>query len=221
MICGGDFGDNSRLLILKKMHYNGDMMARRDNKITEHTDSLAGYLLVATPSVQESCFARSVIYMCAHNEEGAMGIIVNYSVDSIKMDDIFEQLEIDTTSGVPEMPVHFGGPVESNRGFVVHGEEYGDTQESLIRKNGIAVTASLSILQDMASGSGPKDAILVLGYAGWSPGQLESEIETGSWMVVPASQQLVFGSENEVKWSMAMASLGIDLGHYSNDIGHA
>jgi putative transcriptional regulator len=191
-----------------------------EENTSTYNGSLAGHLLVATPSVQESCFTRSVIYLCAHNEAGAMGIIVNYPIDSIKMDDVFEQLDIHVEDGVPEAVVHFGGPVEANRGFVVHDDDYA-CEESIIRKNGVAVTASMSVLQDMASGTGPEKGMLVLGYAGWSARQLESEIESGSWIVIPASRQLVFGTENEMKWNVAISSLGIDLGHYSSDVGHA
>lgn len=196
------------------------MITRDAKTIPFHNGSLAGNLLVATPLVRESCFTRSVIYLCAHNEAGAMGIIINYPVDSIQMSDVFEQLDIEAHAGVPEVAVHFGGPVEANRGFVVHDESH-PSDDSIIRKNGVAVTASLSILQDIAKGHGPRQSMLVLGYAGWSAGQLEGEIESGSWIMIPATSALVFGTENELKWNVAMSSLGIDLGHYSNDIGHA
>jgi putative transcriptional regulator len=184
------------------------------------TGSLAGHLLIATPVVQESCFARSVIYMCAHNEAGAMGMIINYPVESIDIKEIFSQLSIDGTTLGQNLPIHFGGPVESNRGFVLHTDEY-TSGESLIRKDGIAVTASVSVLKELALGNGPAKGMLVLGYAGWSPGQLESEIETGSWIVVPASKQLVFDTDNETKWNVAVSSLGFDMGHYSTVVGHA
>ena len=119
-----------------------------------------------------------------------------------------------------QLPIHFGGPVESNRGFVLHSDEYA-SNESLIRQDGIAVTASVSILKELAQGNGPAQGMLVLGYAGWSPGQLESEIETGSWIVVPASKKLVFETDNETKWAVAVSSLGFDMGHYSTVVGHA
>ena len=107
-----------------------------------------------------------------------------------------------------------------HRGFVVHGAEY-LTEDSLIRKNGVAVTASIGVLQALAQGSGPKEGMLVLGYSGWSPGQLESEIEGGSWIVVPANRHIVFEVDNETKWDAATATLGFDMGHYSTDVGHA
>jgi putative transcriptional regulator len=207
------------LLFFDEMIYSVKMQ-KKSETINMKTGSLAGQLLVATPLVQESCFARSVIYLCAHNEAGAMGIIINYPVDTIKIDEVFEQLDINPQPGAEGLPVHFGGPVEANRGFVVHADDY-ESDENIIKKNGVAVSASLSILQDMARGDGPTQGMLVLGYAGWSAHQLESEIETGSWIVIPATKQLVFDTENEFKWNMALSSLGIDLGHYSNDIGHA
>jgi putative transcriptional regulator len=196
------------------------MAAQITNTIGFKTGSLAGHLLIATPVVQESCFARSVIYMCAHNEAGAMGMIINYPVESVDIKEIFSQLSINNGNPGLSLPVHFGGPVESNRGFVVHSDEYA-SDESLIRQDGIAVTASISVLKELAQGTGPAQGMLVLGYAGWAPGQLESEIESGSWIVVPASKKLVFETENDTKWNVAVSSLGFDMGHYSTDVGHA
>ena len=186
----------------------------------DRNGSLSGNLLVATPLVQDSCFARSVIYLCSHNNEGAMGMIVNYAIENVDMKDILEQLDIDSQIKLREFPIHFGGPVEANRGFVVHSADYA-TGDSLIEKNGVVVTANVSVLQELAQGSGPDQGMLVLGYAGWSAGQLESEIESGSWIVVPASKQLVFDTDNEIKWNVAIATLGFDMGHYSTTVGHA
>lgn len=189
----------------------------------EHPDkkgSLAGHLLVATPLIQESCFARSVVYMCAHNEAGAMGVIVNSGIDSIDIADVYSQLSIQPRTA-DVMPIHFGGPVEANRGFILHSNEV-ITEESAVDAHcGIALTASLAMLQQIAAGQGPRDVMLLLGYAGWSAQQLESEIEGGSWMVVPATRQLVFGTDNDLKWSMAVSTLGFDIGHFSTDVGHA
>jgi putative transcriptional regulator len=183
--------------------------------------SLEGHLLIATPVVQDTCFARSVIYMCAHNEAGAMGIIINYPVENLDIREIFEQLDINSVQKAHALPVHFGGPVEANRGFVVHSADDYASNESLIQRNGVAVTASINVLQELAKGQGPAQGMLVLGYAGWSPGQLEQEIEGGSWIVVPATKQLVFDTDNETKWNVAISTLGIDMGHYSTDVGHA
>ncbi len=195
-------------------------MAKKVASDIRISGSLAGHLLIATPSMEDSCFTRSVIYLCAHNEEGAMGVIVNYPVGNVHLKEILEQLDITAESELRELPVHFGGPVESNRGFVVHSADY-DAEGYLIRKDGIVVTSSVSILQELAQGKGPAQGMLVLGYSGWSAGQLESEIETGSWIIVPASAKLVFDASNETKWNGAVASLGIDLGHFSNTVGHA
>lgn len=191
-------------------------------KTEKKTGSLAGHLLVATPNLQDSCFTRSVIFICSHNQEGAMGVIVNYPVEDIDLEEVFEQLDIPApaTDGFQDVPVHFGGPVEAGRGFVVHSTDY-TSPDAIYAEGSIAVTASAAILQAIAEGKGPHRGLLALGYAGWSPGQLESEIESGSWIVVPASTTLVFAEDNDTKWNMALASLGIDMGHFSSVVGHA
>lgn len=199
------------------MGYNDYMVEIKQDSIK--ASGLEGQLLIATPAVQDSCFARSVIYMCAHNASGAMGIIINYPVENLDIKEILDQLEINGAHA-RTLPVHFGGPVEAGRGFVLHSTDY-VSKESIIEGNGIAVTASVSILQDISQGRGPKNRILILGYAGWSAGQLESEIEEGSWMVVPASHKLLFDIENDSKWNVAVGTLGIDIGHYSSEVGHA
>lgn len=182
--------------------------------------SLAGHLLIATPAIQESCFTRSVIYLCSHDAQGAMGVIVNYPVANVQLKNIFEQVGIESKAGSGDMPIHFGGPVDVNRGFVLFSGEYKPV-EYLSNRDGIYVTADISVLQDMALGHGPKQGMLALGYAGWAAGQLEQEIETGSWIIAPASQALLFDAENETKWNLAISSMGIDLGHLSNEVGHA
>lgn len=187
---------------------------------TKKTGSLAGHLLIATQVVEESCFARSVIYMCAHNADGAMGVIVNYPVENIGLEEIFDQLKIFSEAIGRDFPVHFGGPVEAGRGFVIHSTDYA-SKEPLIQQEGIAVTASAAILHDIAAGKGPQKGILALGYAGWSSSQLESEIEGGSWLVASASPELIFADDNDSKWSTAIASLGFDMGHFSTVVGHA
>lgn len=182
--------------------------------------SLAGHLLIATPSVEDFCFNRSVIYVCSHSEDEAMGVIVNYPVKELDMEQIYEQLQITRKTESRDLPIHFGGPVEANRGFIIHSSDYSN-DEALIDKNGITVSASLGLLKAIAEGNGPLSGMLVLGYAGWTAGQLEKEIEEGSWMVIPASKELVFGDNNEDKWQAAIATLGIDMGHFSRDVGHA
>ncbi len=183
--------------------------------------SLSGKFLVASPafSMQESCFTRAVIYMCAHNESGAMGIITNYPIENVKVDDIMEQVNIKTNARY-DFPVYFGGPVESNRGFIIHSDDV-LANGTISKHDGVAVTSNAEILQAIADGRGPKQTLLALGYAGWTAGQLEAEMESGSWIVVSATKQLLFNTENEMKWSLAIASLGFDVGHFSNAVGHA
>ncbi len=189
-------------------------------KITcDATHSLEGHLLIAAPALQDPFFQRAVIYMCSHDVNGAMGVIVNYPVQNVKLDDILDQLDIDAGKDSP-LPIHFGGPVDANRGFVVHSSDY-SAEGNIIDKNGISVSANIAVLQALAQGKGPSRGMLVLGYAGWSPGQLEAEIEQGSWIITDADPQLVFATGDEKKWSNAVASLGIDLGHFSSDVGHA
>ena len=185
------------------------------------TGSLAGKFLVATPSLsmQESCFTRAVVYMCAHNESGAMGIIINYPVENVKVDDVMEQVNIKTNAR-HDFPVYFGGPVESNRGFIIHSDDV-VANGIISRQDGVVVTSNADILQSIADGRGPKQTLLALGYAGWTAGQLESEMESGSWIIVSATKQLLFETDNEMKWGLAIASLGFDVGHFSNAVGHA
>ncbi len=180
--------------------------------------SLAGKFLVASPSLQESCFTRAVIYMCMHNESGAMGIIVNYPVENVSIDDIMEQLSME--SGGAGLPVHFGGPVESNRGFIIHSDEF-TANGAIFSHEGLTVTSNADVLQAIAKGIGPKKGMLALGYAGWTAGQLEAEMESGSWIVTAATKQLLFDTENEMKWGLSIASLGFDVGNFSNTVGHA
>lgn len=181
--------------------------------------SLEGHLLIAAPALQDPFFQRAVIYMCSHDAQGAMGVIVNYPVHNVKLDDILDQLEINSDAK-QALPIHFGGPVDANRGFVVHSSEY-SADGNIISSNGISVSANIAVLQAFAEGKGPAKGMLVLGYAGWSPGQLEAEIEQGSWIITDADPKLVFATGDEKKWSNAVASLGIDLGHFSSDVGHA
>jgi putative transcriptional regulator len=195
-------------------------MAEKLSKPFDPKGSLVGKLLLATPAIEESVFARSVIFMCAHNEEGAMGVIVNNPVATVKLKEIFDQLDIDTGLTLPDLPIHFGGPVETYRGFVMHSAD-SMPLDAIYAGGGIAVSASVNILQKIAAGEGPTQGLLMLGYAGWGAGQLESEIEGGSWLVTGASRELVFDAANEAKWSRAVATLGFDMGHFSPTVGHA
>lgn len=187
------------------------------------TGYLEGQLLIATPVITGPVFQHSVILMCAHNAEGAMGIIVNHIIDNICYGELFEQLDIPKDSEASDMPVYYGGPVEINRGFVVY-DNLGDPDnrsQAAFTFGNISVSSSLDTLRAIAEGHGPKRRILTLGYAGWSPGQLEAEMEDNSWFSVPASGELVFATENEKKWERAALSQGIDITKFSTFAGHA
>lgn len=182
---------------------------------------LSGQLLVATPLVSSPGFMHSVIFMCNHDENGAMGIIINHIIENISYRDLFEQLSIKREESIDHLPVHYGGPVEINRGFVIYHYDDIPEPESICSINNIAVSSSLNILRDIAHGKGPDQRILALGYAGWAAGQLESEIEANSWISVPVSRELIFASDNEAKWQRAASSQGIDIRKLTSDIGHA
>jgi putative transcriptional regulator len=192
----------------------------KENTLISDADGFAGQLLVAMPQMQDPRFAKTVIYLCAHTPEGAMGLVLNKLVDSITFPDLLEQLSIEPAISGDEIRVHFGGPVESGRGFVLHTADY-QREGTLPINSGIALTATVDILRDMARGSGPRQTLLALGYAGWGPGQLDAEIQANGWLQVPADEQLVFGENLEAKWELAMAKLGIDFGRLSSDAGHA
>lgn len=183
---------------------------------------LQDQLLVSTPLINSSCFYQSVIYLFAHNEEGAMGVIVNSPMEQV---DYHSLLAEDETKGMQgmldqEIAVHFGGPVDRNRGFVVHSNDY-HTPNVLYRGEHISVSANTEIIMDMAKGRGPKDHVLAVGYAGWTAGQLEKEIEDNGWISVPARADLVFSEDDGMKWPMASQSLGFDMNFFSHTVGHA
>lgn len=184
---------------------------------------LTGKLLIAMPGMGDPRFERSVVLMCAHSAEGAMGLIVNKPMPDVGFADLLKQLEI----GGPAPPrseirVHFGGPVEHARGFVLHSDDYASASSpTLAVSGGFGMTATLDILERIAGGTGPARAFLALGYAGWGPGQLESEIAQNGWLTAEASPDLVFAPDNGAKWSRALKTLGVDPLTLSSDAGHA
>ncbi len=181
---------------------------------------LTGQLLVATPVIDTGCFQKSVIYVFAHSETGAMGIIINQPLELVNYASLLEDAQLPPESGDKQLSVYFGGPMERARGFVIHSSEY-KRDFTLMHHGDIAITASTAILQEMAAGDGPAKAALIVGYAGWTAGQLEAEIEQNSWITVPATPELVFGTENDLKWATASQSLGIDMAFFSTTVGHA
>jgi putative transcriptional regulator len=183
--------------------------------------SLTGQLLIAMPQMLDPRFARSVVYVCAHSDDaGAMGLVVNKLLASLTMDDLFTHLKLDPTALAGSRPVHFGGPVEPGRGFVLHTADYRE-DATLVVGDGFAVTATLDILRAIGRGEGPHRCLLALGYAGWAPGQLDAEMNANGWLSVIADSDLVFDADFEAKWRRALAKLGIDLTLLSTEAGHA
>ena len=181
---------------------------------------LTGQLLIAMPSMRDARFARTVIFMCAHNQNGAMGLVINRLVGAITFPDLLDQLGIQTTADTEEIRVHFGGPVESGRGFVLHSSDY--NQDSTLEVDSkIALTATIDILRDIATGSGPRQRLMALGYAGWGPGQLDLEIQDNGWLHVEADDELIFGDDLGNKWERAIGKLGVSVSMLSDEAGHA
>lgn len=182
--------------------------------------SLAGQLLVAMPNMSDPRFARSVIYVCAHDEEGAIGLVINKLMGSLTFRELLEQLGIESDEPSEEIRVHFGGPVERGRGFVLHSSDY-VRSGSMQVDDEVALTATIDILRDIAGGRGPRRSLLALGYAGWGPGQLDSEIQANGWLNVESDENLVFDDNLDDKWEQAIAKLGFDPSSLSGEAGHA
>jgi putative transcriptional regulator len=183
--------------------------------------SLAGQLLVAMPQMLDQRFARSVIYLCAHSDDaGAMGLVINKLLGSLTMGELFAQLDISPSGIVSSRPVHFGGPVEAGRGFVLHTTDYNE-EATLDVGGNLAVTATLEILRAIGKGQGPRQSLFAVGYAGWAPGQLDAEIQANGWLSVAADDDIIFDPDHDGKWRRALGKLGIDLSMLSSDAGHA
>ena len=199
-----------------------------DRKSREHGGFLDGQMLVAMPGMADERFARSVIYLCAHSEEGAMGIVINRAASKVRFPELLVQLEVIDKEQAIELPrragsmqVLKGGPVETGRGFVLHTNDFFIDNSTLPIDHGISLTATVDILRAIASGVGPDRAVLALGYAGWSAGQLETEIQHNGWLTVRADPSLIFDDGLDTKYERAVRHLGIDLGHLSSEVGHA
>ena len=202
----------------------------RASKVNNAPSYLEGHLLVAMPLMSDPRFARSVIYMCAHSEEGAMGLIINQPSEQISFPDLLDRLEIAPT-GIPArpldldkppyLPIHVGGPVETGRGFVLHSPDYFAEDSTMPIDGDFCLTATVEILRAIATHEGPRHAILALGYAGWSPGQLEQEIHANGWLHCPADADLIFETDARLMYEGALAKIGIDPSHLVADAGHA
>jgi putative transcriptional regulator len=180
--------------------------------------SLTGQLLIAMPRMEDRRFSRSVVFMCAHNNEGAMGLIVNKTVDQPLMAELLKQLSIEGDS-FNSAPVHFGGPVEAARGFVLHSTDY--TEQATLVVGDVGLTATMDILRAIGRGEGPRQKFFALGYAGWGPGQLDAEIQANGWLTAPSDNDLLFDDTTGDKWRRAIGKLGVDPFALSGDAGHA
>jgi putative transcriptional regulator len=189
---------------------------------------LDGQMLIAMPSMRDERFARTLIYVCAHSSEGAMGIVVNQMAGNINFPDLLVQLEVIPAADLIQLPpragsvkVLKGGPVETGRGFVLHSSDFFIENSTLPIDEGICLTATLDILKAIARGDGPVSAVLALGYAGWAPGQLETEIQENGWLHCSADSELIFGTDIDGKYEKALHKIGIALGMLSTEAGHA
>ena len=192
------------------------------------TSYLDGQLLIAMPAMSDKRFARSVIYMCLHSAEGAMGLIINQRANNVSFPKLLTELGIldkgaeDTVpAAILSMTVQVGGPVASGHGFVLHSADYSGGSSTLAIDKGVCLTNTIDILRAMARGSGPDQAMLALGYAGWAPGQLESEIQANGWLSCPADADLLFNRDLDLKYDRALSTLGVDPCHLVSYTGHA
>lgn len=189
---------------------------------------LSGQLLVAMPGADDNHFAGSVVYVCAHSPEGAMGIVINRAAEHLSFLDLLQQLDLipeDKAINVPAnlkcMSVFVGGPVETGRGFVLHSADYFSADSTLAIDGSVCLTATIDILRAIARGAGPHKSLLALGYAGWAPGQLESEIQANGWLTCPGDADLVFDPRVDEKYALALAKLGVDPSFLVNQAGNA
>ena len=181
---------------------------------------LVGQLLIAMPTMEDPRFARTVICLCAHSPDGAMGIVLNKPLEGLSFDDLLKQLDLDPIPPARRIRLVAGGPVEGGRGFVLHTADW-ETEGSLKVNPDLALTASVDILKAIAGGGGPREGFLALGYAGWGPGQLEAEIHQNAWLNVPADEALLFSDKADTLWREALGKLQVDPGALSGTAGHA
>jgi putative transcriptional regulator len=182
--------------------------------------SLVNKCLLATPAIKDPLFAASLVYMCEHNESGSMGLVINHPTDQ-RLDEIFEQLNISCADeGIRNQPLYIGGPVQLEQGFILHNEA-GDWQKTIGISSDIHLTSSVDILEAIAQGEGPSDYLVMLGFSGWSPGQLESELQDNSWLTANANADLLFHHDADDKWQVAFDTLGFDLSNLSPVSGNA
>lgn len=204
------------------------MASFKRDTISSATAYLDGQILIAMPTMKDPRFERSVIYLCAHSGEGAMGIVVNKPAQGLTFPDLLQQLDItpeaasaESNQILAQFPIHVGGPVESARGFVLHSSDYHSDDCTLPIDEDISLTATVDVLRAIANGKGPEYSLLALGYAGWGAGQLDNEIQTNGWLNCKADPNLLFDCKSGQKYDRAMAKIGVDPTMLASNAGHA
>jgi len=197
------------------------MGSSRDHRVEQGESFLEGKLLIALPGMADDRFAQTVIYMCAHSSKGAMGIVINKPIPGLTFSEVMKQLNLDTKPTTTDLPILYGGPVETGRGFVLHSGDYEGSDSTLPVSEDISLTATLDILRAIAEGRGPKHVLFALGYAGWAPGQVESEFQSNGWLHCEADPGLVFGVSPDAKWRASLQRLGIGTSGLVSDAGRA
>ena len=195
------------------MIFSKDHKGKHLDKVFEQQNAgfLTGKLLVSTPEIERSCFAKSVVLVCDHSKNGGMGIIINKHLRNIDQKDLYTKLGLDKTdNNRGELPVYFGGPIDTTRGFVVHSGDY-MSANSINLGEGVVITSEHQVLKDYINFRGPEKLMLAMGYAGWTPGQLEKELEENSWLALPLDSELVFDVHDDSKWQKTGAKYGIDV----------
>lgn len=188
-------------------------------------DYLDGQFLIAMPRLADKRFARTLVFMCIHDERGAMGLVVNRPLETLSYAELLEQLGLEAAPTrrhleIADRRVHFGGPLETSRDFVLHSTDHME-EGSLLIDDQVALTSTTDILRAISMGDGPRHSLLALGYAGWGPGQLETEMQANSWLTAPGDTGLLFDHDLDTKWHRAIALLGVDINMLSMDVGHA
>lgn len=184
-------------------------------------NNLQDHLLIAMPVLKDINFSRSVVYICAHSDDGAMGIMINQPLLDIDLGEVMKQMDIELgKKEIAHLPVLLGGPVQPERGFILHNKKQ-LWESSLVTSDELAVTSSQDILQALAEGKGPHEFLIMLGYAGWGSGELEKEILANDWLVAPANHEILFDTPFEKRWEKAAESIGVDIHNLSSDVGHA
>lgn len=184
-------------------------------------DNLQGKLLIASPKLAASHFEKAIIYICTHNAEGAMGLVINHRLPQKHSKLVLDVLNIEASAQIHVPSIYLGGPVEMSRGFILHSDDY-SSKDTQCFQNGISLSASRSVLKDILHNNGPKNSLLALGYAGWTAGQLEDEIQDDSWLITDADKEFIFHPQSVSKWQKAYELAGIrNVLHYSAEVGHA